>query len=126
MVVVDTSTWIAYFAGESGKDVDLADQLLAEGRAILVPPVLAEILSDPRLPNRVESAIMEIPCLPLNEGFWTRVGKLRRRILLQRRKAPLVDVLIAQCCIDHNITLLSRDADFKMLSRLSRLQLAQI
>jgi hypothetical protein len=38
---------------------------------------------------------------------------LRAKVLSRRRKARLGDALIAQCCIDANIGLITRDWDFR-------------
>jgi len=38
---------------------------------------------------------------------------LRSKVLATRRKARLGDALIAQCCIDRDVVLLTRDRDFR-------------
>ena len=50
MIAVDTSSLVAYLQGDPGGDVDVVDAALADKRLVLPPIVLAEILSDPRLP----------------------------------------------------------------------------
>ena len=77
------------------------------------PPVLTELLSDPELPPSVAQTLTEIPLLALKDGFWQRAGKLRAKALARRKKARLGDALIAQCCIDADIALITRDRDFK-------------
>ena len=47
MIAADTSTWIAYLEGGWGKDVELLDKALADRQVLMVPVVLAELLSDP-------------------------------------------------------------------------------
>lgn len=52
----------------------------------------------------------------LQDGFWHRAGKLRASILARKRKARLGDALIAQCCIDADNPLITRDANFQAFS----------
>jgi len=113
VIAVDTSTWIAYLAGGAGEDVERLDRALAEGAVVLPAPVLAELLSDPKLPAKVRNLLLELPLLEPGPGFWERAGDLRAKALARRRKARLADALIAQLCQDHNVDLLTRDRDFR-------------
>ena len=112
MIAVDTSSFIAYLAGATGRDVVAVEAALAERQVCLPPVVLSELLSDPRLGRSVAALLKEIPLLPTSQGYWERVGSLRARVLARRRRAPLADALIAQSCLDHGVTLVTRDADF--------------
>jgi hypothetical protein len=49
MIAADTSTWIAFFQGDAGKDVELLDQNLESRQVLMAPPVLTELLSDPKI-----------------------------------------------------------------------------
>jgi hypothetical protein len=49
MIAADTSTWIAFFEGEAGNDVEVLDQSLQTRQVLMVPPVLTELLSDPKI-----------------------------------------------------------------------------
>lgn len=53
MIAVDTSSFIAYFSGESGPDTEAVDLALQHRQAALSPVVLSELLSDPKLPENV-------------------------------------------------------------------------
>ena len=85
--------------------------------------VLAELLSDPKLPARVASLLRELPLLDLFDGFWERTGLLRARVLAARRRARLADSLIAQSCLDHDLPLIARDSDFLHFARVAGLKL---
>jgi len=45
VIAVDTSSLIAFLAGDEGADIDLIHQAVAEDRLRLPPPVLSELLS---------------------------------------------------------------------------------
>ena len=113
MIALDTSSLVHYLAGSVGKDVDAVDIALAQSQACLPPVVLSEILSDPKLPARLEEALLQIPVLSLKPGYWERAGRLRALAIGGGHKAKLADTLIAQACLDHDVPLVTRDSDFR-------------
>jgi predicted nucleic acid-binding protein len=100
MIAVDTSTWMAFLQGESGEDTELLDAALRDKHLLMVPAVLAEVLSDPKLPAEVARILAELPLMELHPEYWQRAGELRAKVLAKRRKARLGHALIAQSCID--------------------------
>ena len=112
MIAVDTSTLVAFLGGEEGGDVTAFMQALARDQVCLPPVVVSELLSAPEAP-RIERWIVNLPILVVTDGFWQRAGLLRRKILARRLAAPLADTLIAQICIDHDVSLVTRDNDFR-------------
>lgn len=123
MIAVDTSTWIAYLEGASGKDTELLDRALQDRQVLMAPVVLTEMLSDPKLSGGVAAVLAELPLLDLHPGYWQRAGELRARVLAKRRKARLGDALIAQSCIDSAVPLLTRDHDFRSFAEAAGLDL---
>ena len=79
----------------------------------MVPAVLTELMSDPQLPPEVAASLADLPLIELQAGFWQRAGRLRAKVLASGRRARLGDALIAQCCIDQSIPLLTRDRDYR-------------
>ena len=123
MIAADTSTWIAFLAGDGGEDVELLDKALGDRQVLMIPVVLAELLSDPKLPAEVSQTLAALPLVELKPGYWQRAGALRSKVLAKRRKARLGDALIAQCCLDRGIPLLTRDRDFRAFAEAAGLQL---
>lgn len=113
MIAADTSSLIAFFAGERSGDVNETRAALQEGNLVIPPVVLMEVLSDPLARNNIIDFIQAIPVLELSEGYWVRAASIRQRILREGLKSRLADALIAQSCIDHNIPLITRDKDFR-------------
>jgi predicted nucleic acid-binding protein len=113
MIAADTSTWIAFFNGDDGEDVRLLDKGLEDRQVLMVPVVLMEILSDPKLPSSVAETLSELPQIEVGSGYWERAGALRAKVLAKRRQARLGDALIAQSCLDREIPLLTRNRDFR-------------
>lgn len=124
MLCLDTSSLIAYLQGDDGADVDLVDRALIDHIGILSPATVSELLSDPRLSTSLRQTILEMPTLPVTEGFWERAGLLRARAVKSGRRANLADTLVAQNCLDHQASLVTRDRDFRVFVALAGLRLA--
>jgi len=107
VIAADTSTWIAFLEGSAGKDVKLLDRALEDRQVVMVPVVLTELLSDPKLPSGVSEMLSEVPSIEIASGYWQRAG----------------DALMAQSCIDGDVPLLTRDRDFKAFAEAAGLDL---
>jgi predicted nucleic acid-binding protein len=123
MIAADTSTWVAFLEGDSGKDALTLDRALEDRQVVMIPVVLAELLSDPKLPADVAKTLSEVPLVEIGTGYWQRAGALRARVLAKRRRARLGDALIAQSCIDQGLPLLTRDRDFRTFAEAAGLAL---
>jgi predicted nucleic acid-binding protein len=123
MIAADTSTWVSFLEGEEGHDTEVLDKALADRQVVMVPAVLAELLSDPKLPAAVAETLSEVPLIEIEAGYWQRAGKLRAKVVAKRRKARLGDALIAQTCMDAGVPLLTRDGDFRAFAQAAGLNL---
>jgi hypothetical protein len=107
---------LAFLSGDSGADVEAIDAALDAGILRLPGPVLTEMLSYPKAGPATEPVLGKIPVLETLDGYWARAGETRRKVLAQGFKARVADALIAQACIDHKVSLISRDKDFRHFS----------
>src|SRR3972149_10254583 len=113
MIAVDSSSLIAFLAGDRGSDVDALEDSLNAKVLMLPPVVLTEILSDPILPEQITKILLGLPLLEILPGYWERAGKTRAKVLTKARKVRIADALIAQSCLDYHIPLVTRDSDFR-------------
>jgi len=123
MIAADTSSMVAFLAGDNGDDVDLIQSALDHRQLALPPVVLTELLSDPALPDRVRALLSALPILDIEPGFWERAGLLRASVLRLKKKARVADALIAQSCLDQSSPLVTRDRDFRHFARAAKLPL---
>jgi hypothetical protein len=123
MICADTSSLIAYWEGEQGRDVDLIDLALADQVLLLAPVCLSELLSSPQLTPSFEQALLRVPLLEIMPGFWERSGRLRAKLMRHRLRPKLADTLIAQSCLDHQVPLVTRDRDFAAFQKFGGLRL---
>jgi predicted nucleic acid-binding protein len=117
LIAADSSSLRRYFDGKLGIDVDRIARATESGGLILPPVVVAETLSDPALPPLFEIMIKSLSMLEFSRDYWYRSGELRANTLREGHKAKLADILIAQSCIDHDIPLITNDADFRHFVR---------
>lgn len=123
MVAADTSTWIAFLEGATGEDVDALDGALEDRQLLMVPVVLTELLSDPKMQSGVAETLADVPVIEIEPGYWQRAGLLRAKVLSKHQKARLGDALIAQTCLDKKIPLLTRDRDFRAFADAAKLEI---
>jgi predicted nucleic acid-binding protein len=121
VIAADTSTWIAFLQAEEAEDTQLLDKALADRQVVMIPVVLTELHSDPELAADVAETLADIPMVLIEPGYWRRAGTLRARVLSRGRRARLGDALIAQCCIDHDLLLITRDKDFRAFAATAKL-----
>jgi predicted nucleic acid-binding protein len=104
---------VAFYRGDPGEDVDALTVALRDRSVVLSPFVMAELFSDPKLSEQDADDVRELPLLEIRAGFWERAGKLRAELHRLHHRPKLIDTLIAQLCLDHEVILLSRDRDFR-------------
>ena len=94
MIAADTSTWVVFLEGGAGEDTQLLDRALEDRQVVMVPVVLTELLSDPKLPSGIAETLSAKGRWVASEG--TRKapqGAVRRRadrpeLHRRRRSSP--------------------------------------
>jgi predicted nucleic acid-binding protein len=123
VISADSSSIIAFLAGDRAPDTDAIAAALGVADLYLPPPVIVELLggdSDADYVSVIESASL----LPLQSGYWTRAREARLLLRSKGLRARAIDSLIAQCCIDAGAPLIARDTDFRHFVRWCGLKLA--
>ena len=122
-IVADTSEWIEYFAG---RPAPLLDHGLAAGLVVVPPVVVAELISGVR--SAADRAALEDLLRDLrgsDAGFdhWARVGALRASLLARGLSVSTPDAHVAQCALDLDALLLTRDGVFAKIAKFAALRL---
>ena len=123
-LVVDTSAWIDFFGGET---VPLLEDALAIGSVVLPPVVVAQLVSGVQKGASRAALIDLLEDLPLHatpREHWIRVGELRRALSEKGLTVSTPDAHIAQCALDRDAPLRSRDRVFPRIARYVSLRLA--
>ena len=123
MICSDTSSLVALFQGESGRDVELLAQAIRDHFVCLSPISVSELLSDRDILPQFEELVLRTPLLEITPGYWARAGKLRARLMRRGYRPKIADTLIAQSCLDYQAPLITRDGDFAAFQKVAGLKL---
>lgn len=123
-LIVDTPAWIDFFAG---RPVPLLEDALSLGTVVLPPLVVSELVSGAREDSDRAALVDLLEDLAIHETpreHWVRVGELRRRMIAAGHAVSTPDAHVAQCALDRDAPLLSRDRAFVRVARHAPLRLA--
>jgi predicted nucleic acid-binding protein len=81
-------------------------------------------LSEPSSRARLAPIITGWRLLAITSQYWLRASQTRSRLVAKGLRARLLDALIAQSCIDHDVMLIARDDDFRHFAKDCGLKLA--
>lgn len=124
MIAADTSSVINFLTRQETPDARLVEAAFRAETLRLPPPVVAELLSSPKAEPALRGIVDMAGMLPISEHFWIGAGEIRRRLLCKGLKARLADTLIAQCCLDAGVPLITRDGDYRHFATHCGLKLA--
>lgn len=122
-MLVDTSAWIDFFAGQT---IPALEEGLAAHIVVLSPVVVAELISGavrPQERTAITELVRELPLHATPREHWIAVGNLRRELRGRGLSVSTPDAHIAQCALDRQTFLLSRDAIFRKIAELVPLRL---
>lgn len=95
----------------------------------MTPIVVAEILSGeigPQQRATFGELLQDYPLHQTTLGHWMAVGELRRTLARHGLNVTIPDAHIAQCALDLDAELLSRDEIFTRIAKHTSLRLAQL
>ena len=123
-IVADTSEWIEYFAG---RPAPFLEHALTAGLVVLPPIVVAELLSGVRREAdrlALEDLLADLRLANVPFQHWRRVGTLRAALLAQGFTVSTPDAHVAQCALDLDAVLLTRDSIFIKIAQQTGLRMA--
>ncbi len=121
MVIVDTSVWVqAYRDSESDAAHELAS-LLVQDQAIMVGPVLSELLAGARSEEEFEflsSRLTVLHYVEFDKQTWIRHARLSAHLRKSGMKIGMADTAIACIALQHDLPIYSLDGDFDRVPNL--------
>jgi predicted nucleic acid-binding protein len=122
--VVDSSAWISFLRGDAVA-IRRIDPLLAIGTVAVAGPIVAEVISGAGTRaefDQLKDLFEGLERLADPPDLWDRVAEARYAIARKGHQASLVDLAISLACIGGGHTLVTRDQDFRAISRVLPLE----
>ena len=128
MIVVDSNVWADYFNGSASPYVKRLDNgLVAEEDIAILPIIVTEVLQGFRTSagfRRAHDVLTQLPVIHPDLACHVEAALLFRKLRgdgITVRGS--IDCVIAQFCVRSGSTLLSPDADFRLIARHTELEL---
>jgi len=121
--LVDTCVWIPFFNRPQSVEKRAIDALLAEDRAALIGPILAEILQGFRRDDRadwVASSLRGLHYLEVQWDDWRAAARLGRQLINRGHCLPLSDLTVAALALRTDSAVFSTDPHFDLIRGLKR------
>ena len=114
-VLLDTSVWIDAFRGKTPDIVAVTQGLLNDDRVLTCGPVIFEIKRGLRPPERKKILYLfdALIRLSVDETAWDAAGDLDASLRKKGITIPPMDVIIAQLCLHHKVSLFTLDEHFR-------------
>jgi predicted nucleic acid-binding protein len=125
-VIVDSSVWVDYL---NGARIEAIEKASTELTLVLSPLVIAELLSGDLTADQRETVGYLLQDFVLHRTpleHWINVGNLRRLLRSHGINATIPDAHVAQCAIDLDAVLLTRDDVFLQIASRTPLRLDQL
>ncbi len=122
-LLVDTSVWSLALRRDAPPDLPEVDALghaLEAGEMVVTTGlILQEILqgfSGPRARKAILKRFSTLPFLVPDRADHIQAADLRNRCRRKGIQVGTIDALLAELCIRHEMTILTRDADFQRIA----------
>ena len=124
-ILLDTSVWIDALRGKSPHIVAATEALLKDDRILICGPVLFEIKRGLRPPDRkkILPLLDALIRLSVDEAVWDAAGDLDASLRKKGISIPPMDVIIAQVCLHHKVSLFTLDEHFHSITGLKLFEL---
>jgi len=130
-ILVDTCVWSAALRRDSvreSREIQCLRAALQDGDGVFVTGlILQELLqgfSAPKSRDRILKAFAPLPIIIPERKDHVDAAALKIRLRQNGAQAGTIDVLLAQLCLRHGLSLLTSDADFAHMARFIPLRLA--
>jgi predicted nucleic acid-binding protein len=119
-IMLDTSVWIDALRGKTPHVVSVTQALLNDDRIVICGPVIFEIKRGLRPADRkkILPLMDALIRLAVDEAVWDNADDLDASLRKKGITIPPMDVIIAQTCLHHRVSLFTLDEHFRSISEL--------
>jgi predicted nucleic acid-binding protein len=114
-VLIDTSVWIDALRGKTSKIVAKTQGLLNDDRVLTCGPVIFEIKRGirPKERKKILPLFDALIRLSFDEAVWDLAGDLDALLRRKGITIPPMDIIIAQICLYHKVSIFTLDQHFQ-------------
>jgi len=123
--MVETSLWVDHFRASTPRAVkDQVLPIVNQRNLCVVEPVLFELMASAaqRARRRLESYFVLVTILPAHPALWHDAAQLGQKCVDDGITLPSLDLLIAAASIHHAAEVVTFDAHFAEIAKLSSLK----
>jgi predicted nucleic acid-binding protein len=120
LVLIDTCIWVPFFNRPQSAEKKAVDALLDEDRAVLIGPILAEILQGFRRADWVASSLRGLHYPEIQWEDWCAAAGLGRQLAVGGHRLPLSDLVVAAIALRTDSAVYSSDPHFDLITGLKR------
>lgn len=123
LVLIDTCVWVPFFSRKASLHKTAVGELLDEDRAVLIGPILTEILLGFKRDEEadwVASALEGAQFFSLAWHDWRAAAGLGRALASSGHSIPLSDLVLAAVAQHNHLLLYSIDPHFDLIPDLAR------
>ena len=124
-ILLDTSVWIDALRGKTPHIVEITQALLNDDCIVICGPVIFEIKRGLRPADRKKILPLfdALIRLSVDETVWDNAGDLDASLRKKGITIPPMDVIIAQVCLHHKVSLFTLDEHFQSIPGLKFFEL---
>ncbi len=117
-VLIDSSAWIHFLRNSEQKTADAVERAIADDRAVITGPVIAELLRGVRDESQARQLRDLLEVVRREEVYprdWNECGLTMCRLRRRGITVPLTDALIATVAVRCELPVLTLDTHFQHL-----------
>ncbi len=122
-VLVDTCIWASVFSRPNSAENRTVEQLIEHDRAVVIGPVLAEVLYGFRRSEQADwaaSRLKNLGWIEVEWDDWRQAAALGRQLSAKGHRLPLTDLVIAAIAFHHDLFVYTVDPEFELITGLKR------
>jgi predicted nucleic acid-binding protein len=126
-VLIDTCVWASMFSKPGSNEHRVVEQLIEEGRIVLIGPVLTEVLYGFRRQEQADwaaSRLRNLGWIDVEWEDWREAAAIGRRLAAAGHRLPQTDLVIAAVARRHDLSIYSTDPHFDLFADLKRFSTA--
>ncbi len=121
--IIDTCIWASVFAKAGSPHQQAVERLIDQDRAVLIGPVLTEVLYGFRRQEQADwaaSRLRKLIWLDIEWDDWRKAASLGRQLAATGHRLPLTDLVITAIAGKHDLLVYTVDPHFNLFTDLRR------